>query len=94
MEAVILKIILAIPYASLVLIIMGLLMLFAWGFGHWETYRTSTMLKDLEQLDRDGIPLTWEVFLQLPRRHRRFLVISKTPSFLRAELNRNSGFEV
>lgn len=80
-----------IGFATLVLIVIGLLIFFAWGFDHWETRRTSRMLKDLQELDRAGVPLTWEVFLSLPKRHRQFLVLSKTPSFLREELNRNTA---
>lgn len=72
-------------------LLVGLLIATAYLSGRWETFWHNCMVEDLMRLDREGIPLTWGVFLGLPKRHRRYLVTSKTPSFLRAELNRNSG---
>jgi len=70
---------------------VGVLILGAWLSGHWEKFWHERMVEDLMRLDQSGVPLSWEVFLRLPRRHRQFLIISKTPSFLREELNRNTG---
>jgi hypothetical protein len=80
-----------VEFIGMLLGMLGLLIAGAWLSGHWETFWHNRMVEDLMRLDRERVPLTWEVFLQLPRRHRRFLIVSKTPSFLREELNRNSG---
>lgn len=80
-----------IEFIGMLLGLLGLLIVGARLSGHWEAFWHNRMVEDLMRLDRDRIPLTWEVFLRLPRRHRHYLIVSKTPSFLREELNRNSG---